>query len=88
MLALGPAESVLRPYISSNALGWFAASGDEIRGALREAYRAYRERRTLRVDAQDGRSAASIAEAFANMLDAVTAPQVVDWAVKEPASLR
>ena len=31
MLALGPPESVLRSYITSNALGWFAAGGDEIR---------------------------------------------------------
>ena len=89
MLALGPAESVLRPYIASNALGWFAATAEDIRGALRGAYRAYRERRTLRADAQDARTADSIAEAFADMLDAVTAPQVgVDWVVKEPASLR
>jgi glycosyltransferase involved in cell wall biosynthesis len=72
ILALGPAQSVLRSYVSSNALGWFASSDDEIRGALLEAYRAYRERRTLRADLQDVRTADSIAESFADMLDAVT----------------
>jgi hypothetical protein len=87
MLALGPAESVLGPYIRSNALGWFATSDDEIRRALLQAYEAYRERRTLRDGVRNDRTADSIAESFAGILDAVTLPQTVDWGRKEPASL-
>jgi len=89
ILALGPSESVLAPYIRSNALGWFASREDEIRSGLLQAYQAYREQRTLRAGARDARTAGSIAESFAGILDAVTVPQVGDWARrKEPASLR
>lgn len=73
IIAVGPADSVMKPFLARYELGWFASSPEEAQRAIRAAYDRYcREGAEVRVDADAVPTASQLAGRFAQLLDEVT----------------
>ncbi len=71
VLAFGPRQSALRPYVDRHALGWYASDLEEAKAALRQAHRRFvAGDRELRVAPGAVSDARDLARAFAVELDA------------------
>jgi hypothetical protein len=74
ILALGPADSVMRDFIERNRLGWFASNVDEAKTALRAAFARFTAQQ-YDVHPPPGAvpTARDLAGRFARVLDSATA---------------
>jgi len=77
ILAFGPADSVMRPFLERYKLGWFASNLAEAQEALRAA-RAYFDRgeADITVDPSAATPAPQLAARYAQLLDEATQPQL------------
>lgn len=71
IIAIGPRESALRPFIAKHGLGWFASSTCEAKQALRAAHQRFIARDTeMLIDEAAFPRARDLARRFAACLDA------------------
>lgn len=74
IIAIGPSDSVMKPFLARYELGWFASSPEEAERAIRSAYERYcAEGAEVRVDADAVPTAKELAQRFARLLNDVTA---------------
>lgn len=74
ILAFGPEGSALRDVIERHRLGWFASRVEEAAEALRNAYDVFERRTQFQPDTSAFLTAQQLAQRFAGLLDAVSAP--------------
>ncbi|MBV9270484.1 MAG: glycosyltransferase [Candidatus Eremiobacteraeota bacterium] len=76
IIAFGPRESVMRPYIEQHNIGWFASDLGQAQDALREAYARYSARNyQVEIDEATAPTARRLAERFAAVLDDTPVPE-------------
>ena len=77
IIALGPADSVMRGFLEEHGLGWFASTPEEAENALRAAYVHFQSGAyDVSGDARDIPTARQMSARFADILESVSAASV------------